>query len=296
MLVVFSCVIAIIPILVFVNEEDLNPFVYLNACSMLIHAALQVFAAVKAWQSVPQMKYNINILKELVLTIIAWIGFTGSYHYWMIYGHNYSGACRIKEENWIPGIGSLVVRNVSLAFIIIYTCLIEKPAELMHRLSIYADETNRDCLVKVETAIVTEQALAKFVEYLKREGILSKIKEINAFTLIREFEEFAAFDSGNPPESVHEKAAEIWDKFCNEETDVHLGQIPPDIGYTISEKLKDDDDGVDKHLFDQVYGMIINSLQRCFMEFRNSQEFRELSLELDKKSLISGKLKKADLV
>ncbi len=51
MVVIFT-VMLMVPLMAFVSQSDLRPFVYLLVCTMLGHAILQIALAMRTWQSV----------------------------------------------------------------------------------------------------------------------------------------------------------------------------------------------------------------------------------------------------
>ena len=283
------------PLFAFTADSDLNPFVYLNLYSMFIHFFLQVITLIKAWQSIKHIKYSYNIVKEVVLTLVIWIVATGLYHHYMVFDYEYKSHCHIDESIWTNGIFMLILRNWLLLANIVYTCFVEPQTDKLSSYSV--DELSRECLFKVESALATEHTLLKFIEYLAKEGCFVSINQINAYALIKDFEEFACPDADHSNEELRSHAKDIWCKLQISEKEPNPDYvIPHDIKSSIEQKIESADEMLDRHLFDQLYGIIINSLQRSYVDFRDSTEFKTLSADLDRKSLISHKLRKFSLV
>ncbi len=205
--------------------------------------------------------------------------------------------CHIEEKWWLRALVPVLARNLLLLLVIFRTCMAELPPPKLNssRTSSFAVEVDRDCLVKVETALLTEPALVKFVEYLSKEGLAAGIRQIRAYTQIKEFEECAVGENATLEETKR-RGAELWAKFRDPGSEVYLDDMAKAVESAMDISLRSRDEPVDKHLFDQLYGLIINSLQRMFVEFRTSEQCRRLSIDLERKSLLSEKLRRASLV
>ena len=195
----------------------------------------------------------------------------------------------------LAGTSLLLVRNSLLFFIIMVKCL-GHPIPNALSTSSYLEDVNRECLTNVETALVTEHALVKFVEYLTNEEFTEGITQIRAFTLIKEFEEYANALDTDDNNSVREKALDLWQKLTSKDSNIYMDGLGKEIKYMIQSKLQNYDEIIDQHLFDQVYGVIINSLQRLFIQFKISNECRRLSQDLYRRNVVTNRLKMAELI
>ncbi len=252
-----------------------------------------VLRIVFAWHNPnSQLAYPLNYVGELLLSLAVWFLFTaGGNGLFIASCQNSFGLS--DDTNDILGlisIAMMLVRNVlNLLVLAVYSYY-------AHIHGVYnLDKIDPEALVKVEDALMSEHALTRFVAFLRDNGHPEGLQYIKAYSQIKEFEELAKQED-EPAGSVLARGRETWNALLNGTLAKCLPELAADCGARVEQVLGNEPENVDSHLFDQVFGVIINVLQRLYGEFKGSDQYGQLVKQLESRSVFIDRLRTVQLI
>ena len=226
-------------------------------------------------------------MSEVLWSLVSWFAFTAAANFFYI----------ISCDDDIPWMEPYLCRLLSVLALLLRNSL----NLLILTLYAYCNKTDvtecmekidPEALIKVEDALVNEDALTYFIAFLRESGQNEGIQYINAYSLIKEFEEYAKAECENVAE-ITQKAEAVLRQLKNEELVQRL-----DEGFLL-EKIYQDicrGENIDSHIFDQVFGVVINALQRMYGGFKESQFYLLLVQKQESISIIIERMKSAMLI
>ena len=154
------------------------------------------------------------------------------------------------------------------------------------------EKIEAEALNKVEDALTNEDSLNYFIKYLRKNNRPEGIIFIEINELITEYEELAKQDTDNP-NIIRQRGEEIWKKIKQHTTNSEL--FNKTIIEGVEENLSSESE-LDSHLFDQIFGVVINELQNLYEGFRKSRHYASLAKKQEVMSIIVTRMQKVNLV
>ena len=231
-----------------------------------------------------QSKYHINYLAELTLSLCVWFIFTLITYSLEILSSDNTTAVDLLN---LFSICTLLGRNMICLGVTLFYSQRKLPEEEQ------ADwcEIDPECFTMIEKVLDNKWAFIKFVAFLKDTGNIRGEECIDVYAFVSKFEIYA--EQGDDAGIKH-KAQGTFEQIRN--TCIGLRGMREEYLDNVIRKLDIEGESVDKHLFDQLYGVAINGLQAMLPEFRESVHYSELSKEQERRALIAARLKTAKLI
>eukprot|EP00826_Nyctotherus_ovalis_P033962 TRINITY_DN2778_c0_g5_i3.p1 TRINITY_DN2778_c0_g5~~TRINITY_DN2778_c0_g5_i3.p1 ORF type:complete len:161 (+),score=48.10 TRINITY_DN2778_c0_g5_i3:910-1392(+) len=156
------------------------------------------------------------------------------------------------------------------------------------------EKIEAEVLTKIEDALTNEDSLQFFVEFLRSINRMDGIVLIEINELITDYEVTAKQDTDNP-DLVLQKAKETWSKIQTQLANCAPDFLNVSVIDTVKENL-DPETEPDSHLFDQIFGIVINELQSLYEMFKKSRYYVLLTKKQEKVSIIVSRMQKVKLV
>eukprot|EP00826_Nyctotherus_ovalis_P057038 TRINITY_DN7792_c0_g1_i5.p1 TRINITY_DN7792_c0_g1~~TRINITY_DN7792_c0_g1_i5.p1 ORF type:complete len:269 (+),score=61.68 TRINITY_DN7792_c0_g1_i5:684-1490(+) len=267
----------------------------MNMCNMTINVMCQLLLLAKAWKSVEHINQEINMIKELTLTLIIWIPSSQIYYFisiWKFAGKNYQVLESSKEVlTCFTFILTLpLCRNLGIAVSILYTCIIDKSdSEFIRRLNSEANSES-DYIRGVEDILRSGKATAMFKKFLRSKENVVALNYIEIYSILEDFEKY--IENTDDVIKRRDKYVETLDLIDSyKEIDKDLASCIKSIKENITE--------VSKRSFSQVYALIMTELQNAHTHFSQSNEYAQLVQEFSQVygfNVFKGVLKRAGMI
>ncbi len=221
---------------------------------------------------------------ELVVVVSTWILSNGVY-FGLLFQHE-QGSDNLSASMYFF---VLVVRNV-----IVVIASIVVPVLTSHKGDLVPYGETRECVESVELALSTELPYQFFSEFILNTAGTPGINVLTLYTQIKLYE--ACPEGPERQQELFGLANSINSDFILPNAPLAIPDIPPQVRTVISRKFQDLAPNLNKHLFDSLYGVIINKLQDYFEQFKKSEEYKQLLQALRINEIIFERLSRAGLI
>jgi len=219
-----------------------------------------------------------ELKQEVLVLSIVWTLLNAIFHFLLM-----------KSNEFFACVCILVGRNVLTLFVSFMLPIIKG----LHRRFTPYGET-RKCVSNVELALTTPSAFLVFLKYIKYARGDAGRNVIMLYSQIKRFEDISANRENG--EEIIELATSIEHDYLIDQAEFRVQGIPNEVRQHISMKLQNLGMYLDSHLFDSLYGVVINILKRYFEEFKRSYEWQILLIRLRNSEMIYERMIKADLL
>lgn len=155
------------------------------------------------------------------------------------------------------------------------------------------EKIEAEVLTKIEDALANEDSLQLFVEFLRSINRTDGVALIEINELITDYEVMAKQDIDS--DLMFQKAKETWSKIQTQFADCAPGFCDVSVIDTVKESLNPEAE-LDSHLFDQIFGVVINELQSLYEMFKKSKYYGLLAKKQETVSIIVTRMQKVKLV
>jgi hypothetical protein len=224
-------------------------------------------------------KGPIKELKQEVLALSIIWGLLNAIFHFLLMKTNQLFACV-----WV-----LVGRNMLTLFLSFMLPIMRG----LHKKLIPYGET-RKCVSNVELTLTTRSAFLVFLDYIKATKGDKGRNAIMLYSEIKRFEDVSANRANW--ELIIDMAASIEHDYLIDQAEFKVDGIPNEVRQNIGVKLQDLNRYLNPHLFDPLYGVVINILKKYFEEFKKSHEWKLLLIQLRNSEIIYERMIKAGLL
>jgi len=211
-----------------------------------------------------------------------------------IYKYRYEGS---DHEHQVEKIEAccLSFRIFFLVFSTLTSCIIK---HFHHSIIPYGECL--ECSRSLEKVLASRISIISFHNYLEDTSDSEGHIMLEFYELIKIFEdeiEKIQLEGSASSESTRLEAfnlaSEIMNNYINS-IEFLTKNIPQDVVLAIKRKMESQN--IDKHLFDSVYGIVMNRLQKSYNDFTNSPHFKQLQIELLKNEIIYEREHRSNLL
>lgn len=254
----------------------------LPVTSMTLNFIAQLFLCYYGILMRRQKSIEVNMHSELLEITIIWTIFGSAFYFLLFQSKDVKNA-----HAYIFII--LLVRNTLCSLISIFFPAIKSKEE--NQIAFF--ET-RECVRNVELTMSTELPFMFFSYFVGEADSENGHNIIELYTKIKLYE--ARADDEEIEQEKFEAATGIMNEFIQKDAHSEVKGIPEEVREMISRKFENLSENLDKHLFDPIYGIIINKLQVLYSAFQKSTTYDNLILELRINEIIYEKLVAAELI
>lgn len=233
---------------------------------------------------------DINMNNEILAISLLWSITLSCFYFLFIYSHYFSEIF-IGTGNLfsIILVSIILLRNIGSFFISIILPIMKSKEEIM----IPYGET-RECISNVELTLSTVLPFKYFSAYIENYPVADAKNILALYTEIKLYESKA--ETEEYEEMSFDKATNIINDFIRPDGKLKVREIPEEVCELLNKKFENLRENLNKHLFDSVYGIVINSLQGMFSSFKKTGFFKQLCMELRENEIIYERLVRSQLI
>lgn len=219
-----------------------------------------------------------ELKEEVIVLAITWVLLNALFHAFLMRGK------QLAICTWL-----LVARNMTTSFISFMLPMMRG----LHRKFVPYGET-RKCVSNIELALATRSSFLVFFDFIKSiEGDRGR-NTIMLYAQIKRFEDISAQRENQ--ELAIRLAGRIANDYLLDQSEFRVEGVPEEVRQHIGAKLQNLSAYLDSHLFDPLYGVVLNILERHFEQFRKSSAWQTLLIELRNNEIVYERLIKSDLL
>jgi len=228
---------------------------------------------------------------ELLTSVAAWFIFTAVSNFFYIISCNNDTLYIDPDTSRIICIVIALIRNLlNLGIMLFYANVKYKEERAPENM----EKIDPDALIQVEDALMDECATTFFIAFLNDRQQKDGIRLIKAYTSIKKYEDFAK-NSANISE-ILQLGKDTWVKVEKWAIQKYTRQVYNEDSLS---KIHNDlyiSQNCDVHLFDHVFGVVVNVLQKMFNNFRDSRFYTMLRKKQETRSIIIDRMKNVKLI
>ncbi len=290
--VVFVCLGCALIATLWKNPNDLGPApVYSDSILVMTIMTLNFLGcflfAVFGLRASPPRQREVEMKGEVLALVVFWTCCTMGFSYLMMYGQEKK---LLRQQLLMVGLMSIILLRDIMSFIIsIVTPVLKNP---QGKIIPYGE--TRECVNNVEIALATELPFMYFARYVELVAGEKGRNLITLYTQIKLYEDEA--ENNTNQEDVYDMATAIQQEYVQANAPARLDDVPTEVTESLTRKFDSLRNYLDKHLFDSLYGIVINKLQEYFVAFQKSELHRHLYDELKCNEIVYDRLVYAELI
>jgi len=258
--------------------------------SMTINFLGAFLFAVYGMRTISERRNDIEMKTEIISLVTFWTCCSCGFHFLMIHENDQQNI-RDSTETIVIVLSSIIIllRNlVSFIISIVYPVLHTSNSKIIP----YGE--TRDCTSNVEITLATELPFIYFSYFIESVAGNNGKYLVTCYTQLKLYEDLV--EKGDAQQEAYAMASEIERNYLKEESEMKIEGIPIEIMKNLEKKLCNLKVNLDKHLYDPLYGFILNKLQEYYVAFKQSEVFKELCCELRNNEIIYERLLNAELI
>ena len=256
--------------------------------TMTTNFACALLVAIFSLLTMSKRKREVDMRIEIISLVTFWTWCAIGYHFLQIYLKSKGVTMEFRITVLLEIV--LLMRNV-VGLVISVISPVIKSSE---RRSIPYGET-RECVGTVEMALSTELPFMHFASYIEAVDGEKGKNTITLYTQIKLYEDKAEDEADQ--NEVQEMAESILKDYIRAGSPFRVPDITDEARRNIEKRFENRHARpLDKHLFNEAYGTVINRLQDYFIAFQGSKMYSTLCEELRKNEIIYERLVNSDLI